>query len=36
MKQTKKNQTDFATTNEKLYKNCSIVKLLEKKDSATD
>ena len=29
-------QTEFATTNEKLYENCKIVKLYEKKDGATD
>ena len=29
-------QTELATTNEKLYKNCKIVKLYEKKGGATD
>ena len=29
-------QTELATTNEKLYKNCKIVKLYEKKSGATD
>ena len=31
-----KKQTEFATTNEKLYENCIIIKLYEKKDGATD
>ena len=35
-KQKKKIKAEFATAKEKLYENCKIVKLYEKKDGATD
>ena len=35
-KKAKKTTTEFATTKEKFYENCKIVKFTKKKDSVTD